>query len=80
LEAGNDIRTALATFGIDASHGYERIHVDALLKLSQLLSLYIQTKLTVERDKEEMGTIEGFPEAQGAIDPGPLSEPEPTGR
>ncbi|MGD2020266.1 MAG: osmoprotectant NAGGN system M42 family peptidase, partial [Thiohalocapsa sp.] len=30
LEAGNDVRTALVTFGIDASHGYERIHQEAL--------------------------------------------------
>ena len=41
IEAGNDIRTALVTFGIDASHGYERIHEDALLSVAQLLALYV---------------------------------------
>jgi len=30
IEAGADVRTALVTFGIDASHGYERIHASAL--------------------------------------------------
>src|SRR5690606_14918870 len=30
IEAGHDVRTALAAFGIDASHGYERIHSHAL--------------------------------------------------
>jgi putative aminopeptidase FrvX len=43
LEAGNDVRTALVCFGIDASHGYERIHWDALESLIALLSVYVQT-------------------------------------
>src|SRR6056297_3582771 len=33
IEAGADVRTALATFGVDASHGYERIHMHALRSL-----------------------------------------------
>ena len=43
LEAGNDIRTALVCFALDASHGYERTHVDSLGALAQLLALYMQT-------------------------------------
>ncbi|MGA1860144.1 osmoprotectant NAGGN system M42 family peptidase [Azospirillum sp. 11R-A] len=43
IEAGNDIRTALVCFGIDASHGYERIHADALESLVRLLVLYLQS-------------------------------------
>lgn len=74
LEAGNDIRTALLTFGVDASHGYERIHVNALRSLSQLLALYMQSEVTVKRDREVLGPIEGFPEGQGAVDPGPIEE------
>lgn len=30
VEAGHDIRTGLIAFGVDASHGYERTHVDSL--------------------------------------------------
>lgn len=43
IEAGNDIRTALVCFGVDASHGYERVHADALECLARLLALYMQT-------------------------------------
>ncbi len=70
IEAGNDIRTALLCFGIDGSHGYERIHLDALRSLAQLIALYMQTELTVARDHYRLGPVEGFPEAQGAHDPG----------
>lgn len=42
IEAGNDIRTALVCFGVDASHGYERTHLGALESLSRLLTLYMQ--------------------------------------
>jgi len=44
VEAGNDLRTALATFGIDGSHGWERIHWNALESLAQLVTLYVQTR------------------------------------
>lgn len=72
IEAGNDIRTALVTFGIDASHGYERVHIDALVRLAELLVLYMQTSLVSERDREELAPLQGFPEAQGAFEDGPL--------
>lgn len=74
IEAGNDIRTALICFGIDASHGYERIHIDSLRSLAELTALYIQSPATVKRDREVLGSIEGFPASQGAHDPGPVEE------
>ncbi|OSM02264.1 osmoprotectant NAGGN system M42 family peptidase [Magnetofaba australis] len=43
LEAGNDIRTALVCFGLDASHGHERVHADSLAALAKLLYAYITT-------------------------------------
>jgi peptidase M42 family hydrolase len=61
IEAGNDTRTALIGFGVDASHGYERAHIDSLLATARLLSLYIQSPPTFQRDKDESTTLEDFP-------------------
>ncbi len=61
LEAGNDLRTALVCFGADASHGYERTHLQALTSLSELLCLYMQSPPTFPRDRMELGPLEGFP-------------------
>jgi hypothetical protein len=41
VTAGHDIRTALLAFGCDATHGYERTHIDSLAALSRLLGAYI---------------------------------------
>lgn len=60
LEAGNDIRTALVCFGLDASHGHERTHMDSLEALAQLLALYMQSEPTFKRDREELGSLKGF--------------------
>ncbi|MEQ8252081.1 MAG: osmoprotectant NAGGN system M42 family peptidase [Oceanibaculum nanhaiense] len=80
VEAGNDIRTALLTFGIDASHGYERIHESALENLAELIALYMQSPPTAKRDSIRMGSVEGFPESQGAdIDPNLLPHAFGTG-
>lgn len=65
LEAGNDVRTALVTFGIDASHGYERIHVDALESLTELVGVYMQAPMMYARDKFDMGPRAGFPTQRG---------------
>ncbi|PKF70066.1 osmoprotectant NAGGN system M42 family peptidase [Pseudomonas fluvialis] len=43
IAAGHDIRTALLAFGCDATHGYERTHIDSLLGLTQLLSAYLMS-------------------------------------
>ena len=61
VEAGNDIRTALITFGIDASHGYERIHQHALISLAELVGLYAQSPVRIMRDARELGPLRGFP-------------------
>lgn len=61
IEAGNDIRTALVCFGTDGTHGYERCHKESLSALGELLGLYLQSEPTFKRDKEEMGTLKGFP-------------------
>lgn len=60
LESGADIRTALLTFGIDASHGYERIHRDALVSLAELLVTYAESAVEIERDARPMGSLKGF--------------------
>ncbi|MCF1181824.1 osmoprotectant NAGGN system M42 family peptidase [Marichromatium gracile] len=65
LEAGNDVRTALVTFGVDASHGYERIHLDALESLARLVGVYMQAPPLFSRDRYEMGPRAGFPTQPG---------------
>ncbi|MCR4267162.1 osmoprotectant NAGGN system M42 family peptidase [Nitratireductor sp. ZSWI3] len=62
IEAGHDVRTALIAFGIDASHGYERIHVHALRSVAELTTAYVASPLEIERDVEEVSDIEGFTE------------------
>jgi peptidase M42 family hydrolase len=65
VEAGNDLRTALAAFGIDASHGWERIHWSALESLAQLVVLYMQSPPLYERDRTAVGPLAGFPTMPG---------------
>ena len=60
VEAGHDVRTALICFGIDASHGWERIHTHALRSLSELLTAYLLSPITIRRDAEEVGPLNGF--------------------
>jgi len=61
LEAGNDIRTALVCFGLDASHGYERTHILSLESLAAMLANYIVSKPEIKHDRYELGTLESFP-------------------
>lgn len=60
IEAGHDIRTALVTFGVDASHGYERIHMDSLVALAQLLTAYVTSSVEITRDLEDFTGVESF--------------------
>jgi len=60
IEAGNDLRTALTCFGLDASHGYERTHLDSLESLAQLMTVYMQSPPVTERDRRYLGPINGF--------------------
>ena len=71
VEAGNDIRVGLICFGVDASHGYERTHIEALICLSQLMSLYMQSPPVVERDRMKLGPMQGFPEQHTETPPVP---------
>lgn len=81
IEAGADVRTALACFGIDASHGYERIHMHALRSLAELVTAYTTSPVEIARDAEETSGLEGFPsqpmeEADQRLSP----EAEPSNR
>ena len=76
LEGGADVRTALITFGIDASHGYERIHMHALRSLAELTALYAASAVEITRDTEELGGLEGFTEQP--VGPAPQSEDDPS--
>jgi peptidase M42 family hydrolase len=62
IEAGDDVRTALITFGVDASHGHERIHMHALRSLAELVTAYAMSAIEIPRDREETGTLKGFTE------------------
>ncbi|WP_157017052.1 osmoprotectant NAGGN system M42 family peptidase [Mesorhizobium xinjiangense] len=62
VEAGHDIRTALVAFGVDASHGYERIHLDALRSAAELVAIYVASPLEIKRDTKEISDVEGFTE------------------
>lgn len=65
VEAGNDIRTALLCFALDASHGYERTHMDSLLALSELLMHYMQSEPLFARDEEALGPVGDLPMVDG---------------
>lgn len=58
--AGHDVRAALITFGIDASHGYERIHIHALRSLAELVTAYAVSPVEISRDAEEISGLKGF--------------------
>lgn len=61
VEAGHDVRTALLTFGVDASHGYERIHLSALISIARLVVHYAMSEVQIERDAEETAPgLKGF--------------------
>jgi peptidase M42 family hydrolase len=76
LEGGADVRTALITFGIDASHGYERIHIHALKSLAELTVLYAASSVEITRDVEELAGIESFTEQP--TEPAPQSRGDPS--
>ncbi|GGE96372.1 osmoprotectant NAGGN system M42 family peptidase [Stappia taiwanensis] len=60
LEAGADVRTALITFGVDSSHGYERIHMHALRSLAELITCYVVSPVDIKRDYQETAGVSGF--------------------
>jgi peptidase M42 family hydrolase len=72
IEAGADVRTALATFGVDASHGYERIHMHALRSLAELLTAYATSDVEIMRDRKAVAGIKGFTRQPSEPAPDPL--------
>lgn len=54
LEAGADVRTSLITFGVDASHGYERIHMHSLRSLAELSIAYVISEVEVAVDADKI--------------------------
>ncbi|BFM04971.1 osmoprotectant NAGGN system M42 family peptidase [Halioxenophilus aromaticivorans] len=61
LEAGNDIRTALICFALDASHGWERSHLRSLNSVAQLLVQYLQSKPLFGEDENVIGSDQDYP-------------------
>jgi hypothetical protein len=62
LEAGAETRAALLGFGVDATHGHERTHLDSMVATARLLALYLQTPLTFKAwDAEPTGPLSHFP-------------------
>ena len=60
IEAGADVRTALIPFGVDASHGYERIHMHALRSLAELITAYVVSPVEIKRDFSETEDVSTF--------------------
>ncbi len=61
VEAGNDIRTALVTFGVDASHGFERTHLSSIVSVARLLGLNMRSEPVFWRDRQPLGSVKDFP-------------------
>jgi peptidase M42 family hydrolase len=79
IEAGHDIRTALMTFGIDASHGYERIHRHALTSCAQLVADYVASPIEIARDAKDVSGLKGFPRQPMEEAEQPAFEPPESG-
>lgn len=73
---GADVRTALITFGVDASHSYERIHLNALESIARLVCAYAASPVQITRDVEELADLEGF--TSQPTDPAPEGNEPPS--
>jgi putative aminopeptidase FrvX len=61
VAAGHDIRTALLAFGCDATHGYERTHIDSLAAMSRLVCGYLLSPPVFASDAHTgHGSLESF--------------------
>jgi peptidase M42 family hydrolase len=69
VDAGNDIRAALVTFGVDASHGYERTHADSLRRTAQLIISYARSRPLFPAITELTESLESFPETRTTVAP-----------
>ncbi len=62
LEAGAETRAALVGFGVDATHGHERTHLDSIVAAARFVALYLQTELTFANwDARPKGPLSDFP-------------------
>ncbi len=62
LEAGAATRASLIGYGVDATHGHERTHLEGLAATRDLLLAYARSPLTFEAwDREPTGPLEEFP-------------------
>jgi peptidase M42 family hydrolase len=78
IEAGAHLRVALLGFGVDASHGHERTHMDSLHGLARLLTVWLQSDLVFPRwDANAEGPLRSFPSlaVQPAQEEGPQEGP-----
>ncbi|WP_245558341.1 hypothetical protein [Caldimonas manganoxidans] len=60
-QAGNDLRTARVCFGLDASHGHERVHIDSSMALAESLRAQVQSRPRFKRDAALLGPLADFP-------------------
>jgi peptidase M42 family hydrolase len=67
LEAGTEVRAALIGFGTDASHGWERTHLDGVERVAQLVAGYLQVPFIFQFDAEPTGPVEAFPEQEQQV-------------
>ena len=49
---------------MDASHGYERTHIDALDAVARLAVAYARSNLVYQKQKKSLGSIQEFPETR----------------
>lgn len=78
IEAGAHVRVALLGFGVDASHGHERTHMDSLHGLSRLLTTWLRSGLVFPGwDANAEGPLRKFPSlaVQPAQEEGPQQGP-----
>jgi putative aminopeptidase FrvX len=78
IEAGAHLRVALLGFGVDASHGHERTHMNSLHGLARLLTVWLQSDLVFPRwDANAEGPLRSFPSlaVQPAQEEGPQEGP-----
>lgn len=67
LEAGAEMRAALIGFGTDASHGWERTHLDGIERIAQLVAGYLQVPFIFASDAEPTVDVETFPEQEQEV-------------
>jgi putative aminopeptidase FrvX len=62
LAAGAETRAALIGPGVDATHGHERTHREAVHATARLIAAYLQSPLTFDEwDERDGGDLEDFP-------------------